>query len=295
MEAGTQRDGEPDCLRRYLQEVARIPALSAVDELHLARRAARGDEQARRHLVVAHLGLVVRIATRYARAGIPLCDLIQEGNLGLLEAVSRFDPRRRTRLKTYATFWIRDAILRALTEHSHPVHLTRHAFREFRQLTRTADQLAGRLARAPTLSQLATAAKATPARTARILASAAFGLPLDGPADGDAAHPLSDDIPCPCRCDPQEQLSDDDERGRLLDAVRALPDARQRWIIVHYYGLDGCVPHKLADLGQQLGVSLERVRQLRDRALRTLRVALADPHLPAPPAGQATRLQPTAR
>jgi len=264
-----------ECLQKYLREIASLPVLTPAEEQQLARRAERGDADARRAIVSGHLRLVVKIATRYARYGVPLCDLVQEGNLGLLRAVERFDWRRGTRFSTYATYWIRDAVIRAITAGSHALHLTGHGFKRFQALADRVDTLTAEFLREPTTSEIAAAARVAISEVPRIIAAAAFPVPLDGASDGTLRHGPVEDGTCQWACDPAEMPSGEPTPLQVRHAVDALLSARERWVIARSFNLDGSGPMKLKEMAAQLGVSLERVRQIRERALFKLRRGLA--------------------
>lgn len=264
-----------DCLDSYLREIATLPLLTPAEERRLARRIARGDEAARRQLVSANLRLVVKLARPYAAYGQPLCDLIQEGNLGLIKAAERFDWQRGTRFGTYAAYWIREAITRALTTSGRAVRLSGHAFKRFRKLTNKAEELTATYLREPTLSEVAAAMEITPTQAGRILSAAAFPVPLNGFSDGEHGGTSLEEIACECGCDPAELVPTDPTPDEIRRAMDTLLDSRERWIVAHSYGFDGDPPERLKEMAEKLGLSLERVRQLRGRALRKLRRHLA--------------------
>lgn len=273
--------GEPvspgECLESYLAEIGGIPLATPEEERSLARRAAGGDQEARRRLVASNLRLVVKVAARYARYGVPLCDLIQEGNLGLIKAVERFDPDRGTRFSTYATYWIREAITRALTHGGRATSISGHIFRRFHELSERVDTLAATYLREPTLEELASAVASGIQKVSRILAAAAFSVSLDDPG-GEGHRPvLLEETPCDCGCDPAELAPEDPDPQQLRLALETLLDYRERWIVMRSFGLDGQGPARLKEMAQHFHVSLERIRQIRERALRKLRAYLVDP------------------
>lgn len=261
----------PECLQSYLREIVQFPLITPSEERALAQRSARGDEEARRQLVASNLRLVVKVAARYAEYGIQLCDLIQEGNLGLIRAAERFDWRRGTRFSTYAVYWIREAVTRALTSAGRPVRLTGHAFKRFRQMSRTIDELEAKLLREPTIQEVAAAMHSSADRLSRIVMTAAFPLSLENFRPGDANGTGQEDLACDCACDPAELIRDEPSAEQLKDALHDALDRRERWIVIHSFGLDGHRPWKLREMARQLGVSVERVRQIRERSLSTLR------------------------
>lgn len=263
-----------ECLDSYLREIVALPLLTPVEERRLARQAADGDKAARRQLISANLRLAVAIAKRYAAYGLPFCDLIQEGNLGLLKAAERFDWQRGTKFSTYAGYWIRESIMRTLTKSGRPVSLSDHAFKRFRKLRQAAEALSASLSREPTLSEIAAALQTTPVRAARILAAAAF--PASPPTSEEERKPNPlEEIACECGCDPAEAVLGDPTPDLVRQAIHAALDDRERWIITQSFGLDGAPPQKLRQMAQVLEISVERVRQLRERALAKLRRHLA--------------------
>ena len=259
------------CLESYLHQIADIPLLTPQEERQLARRAARGDADAHRRLVLSNLRLVVRIASRYSGYGLPLCDLIQEGTLGLIRAAERFDWRRGTRFSTYATYWIREAIIRALTSGGRAAKFSSHAFKRYRKLTKKADAMRNEIQREPTLPEIAAAMETSTATVSRILAAAAFPRSLDEPLDGERRSTPHDELACTCPCDPAELIQEGPTPEEVREAIDTLLDARERWVIVQSFGLEGQGPWKLREMAEVLGVSIERVRQIRDRALSKLR------------------------
>jgi len=259
------------CLESYLHQISGIPLLTPHEERRLARRAARGDAEAQRRLVLSNLRLVVRIASRYSGYGLPLCDLIQEGTLGLIRAAERFDWRRGTRFSTYATYWIREAIIKALTSDGRAAKLSSHAFKRYRKLAKKADALLNEILREPTLPEIAAAMDTSTATVSRILAAAAFSRSLDEPLDGEGRSTPRDELACTCPCDPAELIQDGPTSEQVREAIDTVLNARERWVIVQSFGLEGQVPRKLREMAGALGVSIERVRQIRDRALSKLR------------------------
>lgn len=273
---GAEPASPGECLESYLAGIAGIPLVTPEEERSLARRAGGGDQEARRRLVASNLRLVVKVATRYARYSLPLCDLIQEGNLGLIKAVERFDPDRGTRFSTYATYWIREAITRALTHGGRAMRISGHVFRRFHELSEQLDALTATHLREPTLDELASAVGSGVRKVSRILAAAAFSVSLDDPGAEDRRPAPLEEIPCGCSCDPAEPAPEDPDPRQLRRAMETLLDSRERWIVVHSFGLDGQGPSKLKEMAEHFHVSPERVRQIRERALLKLRRYLVE-------------------
>ncbi len=258
-----------DTLRLYLNEINRVPLLTAAEEVALAKRVEAGDDAARAHLTRANLRLVVNVAKRYATGGLPLLDLIQEGNLGLMQAVERFDWRRGFKFSTYATWWIRQAITRSLSNDSRTVRLPVHVVETLRKIRRIAPDLATQLERNPTAEELGDVLKLDPTRIVEIVRAGRSPMSLEQPVGEDGEEPLSDFVEDPEPEAPDgrllvESLSDDVDR-----ALTILPD-RERTILTLRFGLDGNEPWTLDEIGAHFGLTRERIRQLQVEALRKL-------------------------
>lgn len=258
-----------DTLRLYLNEINRVPLLTAAEEVALAKRVEAGDDAARAHLTRANLRLVVNVAKRYATGGLPLLDLIQEGNLGLMQAVERFDWRRGFKFSTYATWWIRQAITRSLSNDSRTVRLPVHVVETLRKIRRIAPDLATQLERNPTAEELGDVLKLDPNRIVEIVRAGRSPMSLEQPVGEDGEEPLSDFVEDPEPEAPDgrllvESLSDDVDR-----ALSILPD-RERTILTLRFGLDGNEPWTLDEIGAHFGLTRERIRQLQVEALRKL-------------------------
>ena len=264
------RDTSRANLGVYLGEIAQIPLLNREEEHALATRVSAGDEAAKQRMIEANLRLAVQIARRYLNRGLPLPDLIEEGNLGLLRAVEKFDPERGTRFSTYATWWIRHAITRALANQARlirlPVHvellLTRYV-REQRRLTQT-------LGRAPTTEELAQALGTSVSEIVELEEVRRHPVSLDAPAGEETAATLGD-LVADRAAAPADTLAGL-FRGRT-DLASVLDDlaANERTVLRRRFGLEGDPPETLEAIGRRLGLSRERVRQLESAGLRKLR------------------------
>ena len=258
-----------DTLRLYLNEINRVPLLTAAEEVALAKRVEAGDASASTHLTRANLRLVVNVAKRYATGGLPLLDLIQEGNLGLMQAVDRFDWRRGFKFSTYATWWIRQAITRSLSNDSRTVRLPVHVVETLRKIRRIAPDLATQLERNPTAEELGDVLKLDPTRIVEIVRAGRSLMSLEQPVGEDGEEPLSDFVEDPEPDAPDARLLMESLSDDVARALAILPD-RERTILTLRFGLDGNESWTLDDIGAHFGLTRERIRQLQVEALRKL-------------------------
>ena len=257
----------------YLAEIARIPLLTREEEQALARRVQAGDEAAKQRLVEANLRLVVQIARRYLNRGLPLPDLIEEGNLGLLRAVEKFAPERGTRFSTYATWWIRQAVTRALANQARTIRLPVHVELLLARYVREQSRLTQTLGRTPTAEELAQALGTSAREIAELEEVRQHPVSLDAPAGGESSATLGDLIADRAAV-PSETLADlFRDRADLASVLDDLA-ANERTVLRRRFGLEGDPPETLETIGQRLGLSRERVRQLEGAGLRKLRALL---------------------
>ena len=268
------RDTARANLAVYLRDISRIPLLSREEEGELARRVRRGDEAAKARMVESNLRLVVQIARRYRNRGLALLDLIEEGNLGLLHAVEKFDPDRGTRFSTYATWWIRQAITRALANQARIIRLPVEVEMRLGRYVREQQRLTQSLGRTPTPEELARALKTTVEDIEELEAIRQQPVSLDAPVAADGATTLGDVI-ADRAADPTESFSA--LLRRRADLVSVLDDlaANERTVLRHRFGLEGDAPETLEVIGGRLGLSRERVRQIEGAGLRKLKALLA--------------------
>ncbi len=259
-----------NAIRQYLGEIGRYPLLSAAQEMQLAKRIAEGDREAQQRLVEANLRLVVSIAKRYNNQGIYLLDLVQEGNLGLIRAVQKFDPARGFRFSTYATWWIRQAISRAAGEHTRTIHIPVHVVEMIYKIKRITRALYQELGRDPNPEEIATAANLTKERVVELQNMAETPISLDAPLIDDEQYHLADILEDTCSVAPVDVVTHQVLRDQISSALQAL-NARERQVIELRYGLQDGHCHTLEELSSYFKLTRERIRQIEVKALRTLR------------------------
>ncbi len=264
---------ELDATRMYLGEIGFSPLLTAQEEVYYARRSLNGDASARNRMVESNLRLVVKIARRYMNRGLSLLDLIEEGNLGLIHAVEKFDPERGFRFSTYATWWIRQTIERALMNQTRIIRLPIHIIKEINYYLRTARQLAQTLDHEPTAEEIAQAMGKSVAEVKRMLQLNERVASVDTPIGKDEDRSLLDAIPDDNNPDPSQFLQDTDLNEKLEQWLGQLND-KQRIVVERRFGLGGQDKATLEQVGNEIGVTRERVRQIQIDALRRLRKIL---------------------
>ncbi len=274
--ASTPRDctsDELDATRLYLGEIGFSPLLTAQEEVYYARLALKGEASARNRMVESNLRLVVKIARRYMNRGLTLLDLIEEGNLGLIHAVEKFDPERGFRFSTYATWWIRQTIERAIMNQTRTIRLPIHIIKEINLYLRTARQLAQTLDHEPTAEDIAQAMQKPVSEVKRMLGLNERVASVDTPIGKDEDRSLLDSIPDDNNLDPSHILQDEDLNERLELWLSQLND-KQRVVVERRFGLRGQERATLEQVGHEIGVTRERVRQIQIDALRRLRKIL---------------------
>ncbi|MFO1371948.1 MAG: RNA polymerase sigma factor RpoS [Candidatus Competibacteraceae bacterium] len=264
---------ELDATRMYLSEIGFSPLLTAQEEVYFARLVLRGDESARNRMVESNLRLVVKIARRYMNRGLSLLDLIEEGNLGLIHAVEKFDPERGFRFSTYATWWIRQTIERALMNQTRTIRLPIHIIKEINGYLRIARKLAQTLDHEPTAEEIAQAMGKSVAEVKRMLQLNERVASVDTPIGKDEDRSLLDAIPDDNNPDPSQLLQDADLNEKLEFWLSQLND-KQRIVVERRFGIGGQEKATLEQVGNEIGVTRERVRQIQIDALRRLRKIL---------------------
>ena len=260
-----------DPLKLYVRQIGGGALLTREEERELARRKDEGDEEAKKRLIESNLRLVMAITRNYTKANVPLLDLIQEGNLGLIRAVEKFDYKLGYKLSTYATWWIRQAITRALADQGRTIRLPVHVADQVRRLLRARRQLAQKLNHEPTLAELAKETQQSEERVRELLELVENPVSLETPV-GDGESLYGDLIEDVNSLAPHEQSAEQARARELAGALEKL-NPRMRRVLALRFGLDGELPQTLEEVGTQLGITRERVRQLETRALRELRVA----------------------
>jgi len=259
----------------YLREIGQTPLLTPTQEIELARRIKRGDKKARAQMIKANLRLVVKIARDYEGYGLPLLDLINEGNIGLMKGVERFDPKKGAKLSTYAAWWIKQSIKRALANQSKTIRLPVHVVDKLFHLRRAAAKLEEVLGREPTDEEIAGELGFPVARVKQLRRAAVRPTSLDAPIGDDESNRVADVVKDEAADTPYEQLEEKTNSAMIHEMVQTL-DAREQAILRQRFGLDGDDRKTLEEIGEQFGVTRERIRQIEEIALKKLRKRIQD-------------------
>ncbi len=259
-----------DATQLYLGEIGYAPLLSAEEEVYFARRALKGCEPSRKRMIVSNLRLVVKIARRYNNRGLALLDLIEEGNLGLIRAVEKFDPERGFRFSTYATWWIRQTIERAIMNQTRTIRLPIHVVKELNVYLRAARELAQKLDHEPTAEEIAEALEKPVDDVTKMLRLNERIASVDTPIGSENDKALLDIIADEKGSGPEEDLQDKDIKCSIVRWLEEL-NPKQREVLARRFGLMGYEPSTLEDVGAEIGLTRERVRQIQVEALRRLR------------------------
>ena len=259
-----------DATQLYLGEIGYSPLLSAEEEVYFARRALKGCEASRKRMIVSNLRLVVKIARRYNNRGLALLDLIEEGNLGLIRAVEKFDPERGFRFSTYATWWIRQTIERAIMNQTRTIRLPIHVVKELNVYLRTARELSQKLDHEPSAEEIASALDKQIDDVSKMLRLNERITSVDTPIGGDNDKALLDVIADDHDFGPEDNLQENDIRSNIIKWLGEL-NPKQREVLARRFGLMGYEPSTLEDVGAEIGLTRERVRQIQVEALRRLK------------------------
>jgi len=261
-----------DPIRMYLKEIGRVPLLTAEQEVSLAKRIERGDLEAKRRLIEANLRLVVSIAKRYVGRGMPFLDLIQEGNLGLIRAVEKFDYRKGFKFSTYATWWIRQAVTRAIADQARTIRIPVHMVETINRLIRVQRQLLQDVGREPTLEEIAAEVGMTPLRVRQVLKISQDPVSLEAPIGEEEDSQLGDFIEDAEAAVPVEAVSEIMQKEQL-DHVLGMLTHRERKVIELRFCLDGGHPKTLEEVGRAFGLTRERIRQIEAKTLAKLKAS----------------------
>lgn len=270
---GRSKAAQADATQIYLREIGFYPLLTAEEEVYYGRLCVKGDDSARRRMIESNLRLVVKIARRYINRGLAFLDLIEEGNLGLIRAVEKFDPERGFRFSTYATWWIRQTIERAIMNQTRTIRLPVHILKEINVYHRAAKVLSQQLDHEPTADEIADKVDAPLHDVKRMLGLDDRISSVDAPIDSDPDRTLLDAIPDGKAADPADILQNEKVNRHIEEWLECLPE-KQREVVERRFGLAGRDVSTLEQVGVDVGVTRERVRQIQVEALAKLRKLL---------------------
>src|SRR5271170_2933835 len=280
-EPGSSQSPRGDTLQLYLNEIGQVKLLNREEEIQLAKRIKKGDKRARELMITANLRLVVKIARDYEGLGLPLLDLINEGNIGLMKGVERFDSNKGAKLSTYASLWIKQAIRRALSNQSKTIRLPVHVFDKMTHIRRAEVKLREMLDREPTDEEVADNLGLNPRRIRQYREAARAPVSLDSPVSIDDSTSISEHVADANAAAPFDEIVKHSD-NELMREVLATLDARESRILSMRFGLDNGRPKTLEEVGERLGVTRERIRQIQEHALQKMRVKIENrDHSPA--------------
>ena len=269
-----------DSLQLYLREIGQVKLLTPAEEIVLAKRIKRGDKSAREHMIKANLRLVVKIARDYENLGLPLLDLINEGNIGLMKGVERFDPKKGAKLSTYASWWIKQAIKRALANQSKTIRLPVHVVDKVAHIRRAEMRLREVLDRELTDEEVASELGLDAKRVRRYRQASRAPVSLDAPIGDDNNDRVSEVVADPNAALPSEQLVYESDTALAQEILATLPE-REREILAMRFGLNDGKERTLEEVGERFGVTRERIRQIQEQALKTIRKTMEKRDQPA--------------
>jgi len=255
----------------YIREITETPLITVEEEIKLAKRIKRGDSAAREHMIKANLRLVVKIAREYEDYGLPLLDLINEGNMGLMKGVERFDPSKGAKLSTYAAWWIKQSIKRALANQSKTIRLPVHLVDKIAKMRRLTLKLQEEFGREPTDEELAEEMQISPAKVAMMRSAAIRPASLDAPLGDESDASRLGDVIADQNAETAYENLETRTRHEMVRELLPTLDARELTILRYRFGLDGDSERTLEEVGQQFGITRERIRQLQNAALAKLR------------------------
>lgn len=259
-----------DAVRSYLHEIGKIPLLTADEEIILAKRMEKGDEEAAQLLITANLRLVVSVAKKYAKHGLELLDLIQEGNIGLMKAVEKFDYKRGFKFSTYATWWIRQAITRAIADQARTIRIPVHMIETINKYNKVNAILTAKLGKKPTDEEIAAEMGIEPNKIAEIVKINQNPSSLSTPIGEEKDNQLQDMIPDTASLSPEEVATSEYLREQITDVLDELQD-REKRVLALRFGLEDGINRTLEEVGKEFGVTRERIRQIEAKALRKLK------------------------
>jgi RNA polymerase primary sigma factor len=261
---------EDRSLEIYLREISELPTLNSVEERALILKAKEKDREAIERLIYAHLKFVVSLARHYQGYGVPLGDLINEGNLGLIKALKKFDPERKVRFLSYAIWWIRQSIMKALNEQSRLIRVSEDGRSKLKKMKKAVVELMHEIGGEPTFHQIAKEQGLSVKEVKRTYQIVTTEVSLDAPIYPGESHTLLDITDQTALPSPEESYESAERTSQLSAALNTLPD-REKRILCLYFGLDEEKSFTLEEIGKKMGISRERVRQLKSRALKTMR------------------------
>jgi RNA polymerase primary sigma factor len=269
-----------DTLQLYLNEIGRVKLLNREEEIVLAKRIKKGDRRAREKMITANLRLVVKIARDYEGLGLPLLDLINEGNIGLMKGVERFDPNKGAKLSTYAAWWIKQSIMAALANQAKTIRLPAHVIERVTKMRRAEVELRDTFDREPTDQELAEHLGLDARRIRQYRQAAKAPISLDAPLGENEPNHISDVVADPNAAAPFDRIVQENDAGLVRDAMAGLTE-RETAILGLRFGLDGAKPKTLEEIGAQFKLSRERIRQIQDEALVKMREQIEERENPS--------------
>ena len=269
-----------DTLQLYLREIGQVKLITPKEEIILAKRIKKGNWKAREQMITANLRLVVKIARDYEGLGLPLLDLINEGNIGLMKGVERFNPRKGAKLSTYASWWIKQSIMRALANQSKTIRLPVHVVDKVAHIRKAEVKLRDAFNREPTDQEVADHLGLDPRRIQQYRDASKAPISLDAPVGADEPQRISEVVADPNAAAPFDRLVRENDT-ELVQQVLATLTPRENTILAMRFGLDDGRPETLEEIGVQLGVTRERIRQIQEEALKRMRVKIAEKETPS--------------
>jgi RNA polymerase primary sigma factor len=269
----TPEPARGDMLQLYLNEIGQVKLITREEEIKLARRIKKGDKRAREKMITANLRLVVKIARDYEGLGLPLLDLINEGNIGLMKGVERFDPNKGAKLSTYAAWWIKQSMMAALAKQSKTIRLPAHVIERLAKMRRAEVELRETFDREPTDEEVAQHLGLDARRIRLYRQSSKAAISLDAPLGEDESKRIAEVVADPNAAAPFDRIVQENDAGLVREALAGLSE-RETAILGLRFGLDGAKPKTLEEIGTQLNLSRERIRQIQDEALTKMRAQI---------------------